>query len=215
MKSLPPKIFLNFFRWYCHPKLVDTIEGDLIEVYRQRLKKMPVRNANLKFLMDVLLLFRPGIIRPPDAIKNLNSNGMYKNYLKVTFRVFNRERLYSLINVSGLAVGFTCCLLIYLFISDELSYDKFHQDGDRMYRLSAAYMRQGQWEPYGSNAWKTGELIRSNYGEVEEMVKMMPDDNVLVEYGDKRILENRFAFVDDTFFKMFNFQLMQGNAREA
>jgi putative ABC transport system permease protein len=215
MKKLPPKALLSFFRWYCHPNLVDPIEGDLIEVYQQRLKKMPEKKADLKFIIDVLLLFRPGIIRRPDGFQNLNRYAMYKNYLKITFRVFKRERLYSLINVSGLALGFTCCLLIYLFISDELSYDKFHQDGDRIYRIAAAYMRQGQWEPYGSNAWRTGELIRNNYSEIEELVRFMPYDNVLFEYGDKRILEEHLASVDDNFFKVFGFPLAQGNPDEA
>jgi putative ABC transport system permease protein len=140
---------------------------------------------------------------------------MYKNYLTITFRVFNRERLYSLINLSGLAVGFACCIIIYLFISDELSYDKFHNDSDRIYRVSAAYMRQGQWEPYASNAWKTAEIMKSNYSEIEQLVRIRPDDNTLFEYGDKRIVENRFAWVDDNFFDVFNFPLTQGNAKEA
>jgi putative ABC transport system permease protein len=215
MKNFPPGIFVNFFRWYCHPKLVDNIEGDLIEVYRKRLTKMPKKKADLKFFIDVLLLFRPGIIRPPQKFQNVNRLRMYKNYLTITFRVFNRERLYSLINVSGLALGFTCCLMIYLFISDELSYDRFHRDGDRIYRISAAYMRQGVWEPYASNAWKTAELIKSNYSEVEELVRIMPDNNTLFEYGDKRIVEEEFAWVDDNFFKLFTFPMTQGNPAEA
>ncbi|HMJ69020.1 MAG TPA: ABC transporter permease [Cyclobacteriaceae bacterium] len=140
---------------------------------------------------------------------------MYKNYLTITLRVFNRERLYSLINISGLALGFTCCLMIFLFISDELSYDNFHRDGDRIYRLSAAYMRQGVWEPYASNAWRTAELVKSNYSEVEEMVRIMPDNNTLFEYGDKKIVEERLVWVDDNFFKVFNFPLLRGNSDEA
>jgi putative ABC transport system permease protein len=215
MKNDPPRLLLKFFRWYCRPNLVDHIEGDLIEVYRRRLAVMPRKKANLKFLIDVLLLFRPGIIRPPQEFEHLITYAMFKNYLTITFRVFNRERLYSLINVSGLALGFTCCLLIYLFISDELSFDRFHQDGDRIYRISAAYMRQGQWEPYASNSWRTAELIKSNYSEVEELVRIMPDNNILFEYGDKRIVENRLAWVDDNFFRLFNFPLIEGNAREA
>ncbi|MEJ0033665.1 MAG: ABC transporter permease [Bacteroidota bacterium] len=140
---------------------------------------------------------------------------MYKNYLKMTLRVFNRERLYSLINISGLAVGFSCCLLIYLFIADELSYDKFHNDGDRIYRVSGAYMRQGQWEPYASNAWKTAELIKTNYTEVEQLTRIFSDNNTLFEYGDKRIVENSLAWVDDNFLSMFNFPMLQGNPAEA
>src|ERR1041385_4962701 len=214
MKTLPPRALVKFFRWYCHPRLVNHIEGDLIEVYRKRLVKTSKRRADLKFFIDILLLFRPGIIRP-FRTQNLNRYGMYKNYLTMTLRVFNRERLYSLINISGLAVGFSCCLLIYLFIADELSYDRFHENGDRIYRVSAAYMRQGQWEPYASNAWRTADLIKSNYGEVEQITRISPDGNTLFEYGDKRIVENSFAWVDDNFFSMFTFPLVQGNPAEA
>lgn len=89
MKNFPPRAFLNFFRWYCKTRLVDRIEGDLIEVYRQRLKKMPKKKADFKFIIDVLFLFRPGIVRDPQGFQNINRYGMYKNYLKITFRVFN------------------------------------------------------------------------------------------------------------------------------
>jgi putative ABC transport system permease protein len=214
MKNFPPKIFLRFFRWYCHPRIVDYIEGDLIEVYRSRLENMSKKKADFRFLIDVLLLFRPGIIRPREARQNINRTGMYKNYFKVTFRVFNREKLYSLINVSGLALGFTCCLLIYLFITDELSYDRFHHDNDRIYRVAAAYMRQGQWEPYASNSWRTSELFKNNYTEVEHLVRIM-DDSDIIEHGDKRITERRLAYVDNNYFKLFNFPLLQGNPAEA
>jgi putative ABC transport system permease protein len=215
MKSFPPRAFVRFFRWYCNPRLVNHIEGDLIEVYNKRLQKMPKRKADLKFIMDVLLLLRPRIVRRPGEFQMLNRYGMYKNYFKIAFRVFNRERLYSLINLSGLALGFMCCLMIYLFINDETSYDKFHNNGDRIYRISAAYMRQGVWEPYASNSWRTGELIKTNYGEVEQLVRVMPDDNEMVEYKDKRILEAGFGWVDHNFFDVFNFKLLEGNPREA
>jgi len=72
MKTSPPKLFLRFFRWYCHPKLVDHIEGDLIEVYQQRLKKSGKRKADMKFIVDVILLFRSSIIKPIEGYKNLN-----------------------------------------------------------------------------------------------------------------------------------------------
>ena len=215
MNPVPPKAFLKFFRWYAKPALANAIEGDLIEVYRKRLKTMSKRQADLKFVKDVFLLFRPGIVQQPKFFGTTNRTNMYRNYFTVAFRVFNRERLYSIINLSGLVLGFTACMLIYLFITDELSYDRFHPDGDRIYRISAAYMRQGQWEPYASNAWRTADLIRNNYDEVEEMVRVMPDNNTLFEYGDKRIVEEQFAWVDANFFSLFNFPLVQGNPREA
>jgi putative ABC transport system permease protein len=64
IKPYPPNLFLRFFRWYCDPRLADDIEGDLIEVYRKRVRKKGKRNADFRFVIDVLLLFRPGIVKP-------------------------------------------------------------------------------------------------------------------------------------------------------
>lgn len=210
----PPRLAIRFFRWFCHPQMLDYIEGDLMEVYDKRLSQSGKRKADTKFIIDVLLLFRPGIIKSAGRSNQLNSYDMFKNYFSVMVRVFNKEKLYSIINVFGLALGFTSCLMIYLFIRDELSYDKFHWDNNRLYRISAAYMRQGVWEPYATNAWKTAELIKTNFSEIEKMVKISTSE-ALFEYKDKRIYEEKIAWVDDTFFEVFNFPLVKGNAADA
>src|SRR5579859_398971 len=101
MKESPPRIFLRFFRWYCHPRLLDHIEGDLIEVYRQRLKKMGKRKANLRFKLDVMLLFRPSIIKPIEGYQNLNNYGMLRSYFKIGWRNLLRNKGYSFINIGG------------------------------------------------------------------------------------------------------------------
>src|SRR5574339_737933 len=98
----PPKFPLRFFRWYCHPKLVKHIEGDLIELYDERVREEGKRKADLKFIADVLLLFRPGIIRPPKDYQNINRYAMYKNYLKTGWRGMAKNKVFSFINISGL-----------------------------------------------------------------------------------------------------------------
>jgi putative ABC transport system permease protein len=135
---------------------------------------------------------------------------MFKNYLKIAFRVFKKEKLYSLINISGLSLGLMCCLIIVLFVKDELSYDSFHKEGDSIYRLSSAYLRAGKWEPYATNAWKTAELLEANFPEIEQLVKIGPNAEI-VTYEDKRILEKEMAFVDANFFDVFSFTLISGN----
>ena len=75
MKDLPPKLFLRFFRWYCHPKLRNHIEGDLMEIFNERVKTDGKRKADRKFIIDVLLLFRPGIIKPVNNYTRLKSQG--------------------------------------------------------------------------------------------------------------------------------------------
>jgi putative ABC transport system permease protein len=208
----PPRRALRFLRWFCREDYLEEIEGDLTEVFRKEYCRTPGQ-AKLKFIWSVLRYFRPEFLKSFSHHRS-NPYGMYKNYLTITLRVFQREKLYSLINVSGLALGITCCLMIYLFIRDEMSYDKFHEDSDRIYRIASAYMRQGKWEPYASNAWRTGELISANYREFEQLVMICDNEEMLV-YGDKRIYETKMAFVGDNFFEVFSFPLLEGNPDDA
>ncbi|HOO10714.1 MAG TPA: permease prefix domain 2-containing transporter, partial [Cyclobacteriaceae bacterium] len=108
----PPKYAHRFFQWFCRPGLRDSIEGDLMELYNERKKERGKRNADQKFILDVLLLFRPGIVRPLAGIVNLNTNGMYKSYLKIGWRNLLRNKGYSLINIGGLAMGMAVAILI-------------------------------------------------------------------------------------------------------
>ena len=130
----PPKLFHRFFRWFCHPKLLKYIEGDLIELYDERIKASGKRKADIKFIIDVLLLFRPGIIRPAEGYRNVNQYDMYKSYFKIALRNLWSNKSFSFINISGLAIGMTACVLIMLYVLDEVSYDKHHTDGHRIYQ---------------------------------------------------------------------------------
>jgi hypothetical protein len=114
VQPTPPHLFLKLFRWYCHPKLVDHIEGDLLEDYGVRIKKSGKRKADIRFMIDVLLLFRPGIIRPTEGHKNLNNYGMYKSYFKIGWRNILRNKGFAFINIGGLAVGMACFSIIVL-----------------------------------------------------------------------------------------------------
>ena len=120
----PPKLPLRFFRWFCHPKLRDHIEGDLMELYEERVKEFGKRKADRKFIIDVLLLLRKGIIKPTEGYKNLNNYGMIKSYFKIGWRNLLKNKGYSFINIGGLAMGMSVALLIGLWVYDELSFDK-------------------------------------------------------------------------------------------
>ena len=91
---LTTRLLLRFFRWFCHPKMVDYIEGDLMEVYERRLKESGKRKADLKFVADVLLLFRPGIIKPTEGYKHVNTYNMYKSYFKIGWRNLAKNKLF-------------------------------------------------------------------------------------------------------------------------
>src|SRR5580765_8387251 len=126
----PPRVFLRFFRWFCHPKLRDHIEGDLMELYQERVKEIGKRKADFKYALDVLFLFRRGIIKPTEGYKNLNTYGMYKSYFKVALRNIIKNRGYSFINISGLAIGMAATILILMWVQNEMSVDRFHEKTD-------------------------------------------------------------------------------------
>lgn len=140
-RTMPPNLPLRFFRWFCHAKLRDYIEGDLMELYEEREIKSGKLKADLKFIFDVLLLFRPGIIKPTEGYQNLNTYGMLKNYFKISWRNLVKQKMYSSIKIGGFAVGVAACLLIALFIKEELSYDQHYSS--QLYRVLGVITQEG------------------------------------------------------------------------
>src|SRR6267142_2733862 len=135
MKSQPPKYFLRFFRWYCDPRMRNHIEGDLIELYGERVTSIGKRKADRHFRMDVLLLFRRGIIKRPEGSQQLNHYGMFKSYVTIGWRNLLRNKGYSLINIGGLALGMAVAMIIGLWVYDELSYNTYHKNYDRIAKV--------------------------------------------------------------------------------
>lgn len=101
----PPAFPLKLLKWLCKPEYHSDIEGDLLELYYRRLAKFGQRRAGILLLKDVILLLRPGIMRPIGGFKNLNNYSMFQNYFRIGWRNLLRSRGYSLINVGGLAIG--------------------------------------------------------------------------------------------------------------
>lgn len=115
-KSTPPKHLLHFFRWFCRPDYVEDIEGDLLERFERRLHNEGIKKARREFGKDVLRLFRPGIIRSFKPTQPLNHTAMYKSHFKIAWRSLVKQKLHSIINITGLAVGIASFLLIVLYV---------------------------------------------------------------------------------------------------
>ena len=142
---------------------------------------------------------------------------MIRNYLKVASRNILKRKLYSFINAFGLSIGIAFCALIYLYIQDERSFDQFHVNKDRIYRMESKHynIRKPDPEnPFGYNAWlQTGlqPALKEEFPEVEMATRYSPDQEAIVRYGDK-VFKEKLTYVDVDFFKMFSFPLILGNA---
>jgi ABC-type antimicrobial peptide transport system permease subunit len=186
MKEQPPKLFLRFFRWYCHPEMVNHIEGDMMELYAERLRGSGKRKADVKFILDVVLLCRPGIIRPVTVETNVNQYDMVKSYFKVGWRNMLRSKGYSAINISGLAIGMTVALLIGLWVFDELTFDKHFQNYDRIVQVMQHQTSNGQVGTQVANPAVMAEEIRNVYGsDFKHVLQSSWNNDHTLTYGEK------------------------------
>ncbi|HSP86653.1 MAG TPA: ABC transporter permease [Ignavibacteriaceae bacterium] len=144
---------------------------------------------------------------------------MLKNYIKIALRNLRNNKVYSFINISGLAIGIACFMLIYLFVVDELSYDKFHTKADRIYRLTEKIDMEGQGGEFSSsNPFPVMKAMLTDYPEyIEEGVRLFnfQQPTLTLEYGDNKFNEKHIYFADSTFFKVFDFSLKAGNKNTA
>lgn len=214
----PPTFFLKFFRWFCQPKLRDHIEGDLMEVYNERVKELGKREADIKFIIDVLQLFRPGIIKPTGGYKNLSNYGMIKSYFKIGWRNLSSQKMYSSIKIGGFALGIAACILIALFIKDELSYDLQYPDADRIYRVVAAYNYKGE---SGKDVWFQAPLanaLKEDYPEIEKVGRY--NSSELFGAGSNQIrradqtentYEEGFVFADQELLEILQTPMVYGS----
>lgn len=136
---------------------------------------------------------------------------MFRNYLKVTWRNLWKNRTSSAINIFGLTIGLTCCLLIALYIQQELSYDDFQSKGKRIARVIMEYSFSGSASNKGNfTSIRVAPVFKRTFPEVESGVRMAKYERV-VRYGNKLMSEKNFMFADSTFFDIFSFNLLQGN----
>ncbi|MGH7451211.1 MAG: ABC transporter permease [bacterium] len=138
---------------------------------------------------------------------------MLKNYLKIALRNSLKYKSYSLINIFGLAVGMACCLLILLYLQDELTFDAFHAKGDRIYRINKTVVEEsGEVTHTAEMPGNFAPTLVQDFPEVESAVRLRPWWNeMLVSFGEKKLKIDHVVFTDSTFFQIFDFELVAGD----
>lgn len=143
---------------------------------------------------------------------------MLKNAIKIAIRNLRRHAGYSLINISGLTIGISCCLLITLYIKDELSFDHYNKNLDRTYRILHAFTPVRPLQPADYQVWGSspvGELIKLEFPEVDKVAQFSSKGGYLFQNGDIRIQENEVFFADSTVFDIFSWNMIEGEPAKA
>jgi len=176
--------------------------GDIEEEFEERVHYHGKRKAMWWIWIHMMAAI-------PEAARSylLWGGNMFRNYLKVALRNIQKHKGYSFINIIGLAVGMSVCILLMLFIQDELSYDQYHTHADHTYRLLL--------ENSFYHAPQLAELLQEQLPEIEQAVRFLPRDQIQVRYQEKMFMENRTTYADAYIFKLFDFEFKEGNPETA
>ncbi|MCB0630140.1 MAG: ABC transporter permease, partial [Lewinella sp.] len=142
---------------------------------------------------------------------------MFFNYLKVALRNINKQKFYSAINILGLAIGLAICLLIMLFIKDELSYDQHHSKADRIYRALMVWGMHGGNEGMRSpiGPYRLQPALKTDFPELEQVIRIVSASGSLVTYENMDYQEDRMFFADKELFDVFDYELIHGDKATA
>ncbi len=137
---------------------------------------------------------------------------MIKNYFKTAWRNLWKNKFYSAINISGLAIGLAVGIMILLWVQDELSYDSFHHNADAIYKINSHLGRGASAQVWGTSPAPLALYSRQEIKEVVNAVRIKGNyDNSLFNHKDRKFTETKLAYVDSNFFSMFDFELLKGN----
>jgi len=140
---------------------------------------------------------------------------MIKNYLKVTLRNITKHKAYSFINIAGLAIGMAASVLILLYVRDELSFDRYHENADRIYRVAMEGIIQGRHIRSATSPAPMASTFIEEYPEVVNATRLWDSYRVLIDYESKRFYEDRFFWADSTVFDVFTLPLIKGDPSTA
>jgi ABC-type antimicrobial peptide transport system permease subunit len=145
---------------------------------------------------------------------------MFNNYIRITLRNIKKHKGYSFINITGLALGMACCILIFLWAQNELSYDRFHKNINELCRIIRYESSpDGTLNQFASTSRPVGPSFRDSYPEIVEFTRFYNlyslKDNILLEYKNKKFYEKRFGFAGPAFFSIFTFPFIKGDPQSA
>lgn len=208
----PPKWLDRFLTFYCKKSKLEDLQGDLWEFYDRNLEKKGRRWANVIYFIDVLKFMRIYTVQKPKLIKRMNFIALFNNYVKTSLRSIARNRLFSGINVIGLAFSMSVCLLMIAFISEVLRYDTFHENKERIFRVTSTYGDANNSMELASVPQPLLEELKK-YPQIKHIAhfrrNFSPD--AFLETGEVFQLKGNYA--TEGYFDVFSFPTLEGDVK--
>jgi hypothetical protein len=209
-RRTPPRWATHLLEWYCRPALLEDLQGDLNELFDRNVKARGPLRANIVYVLDVLKFFRPYTARKPEFVNVLIQWIMIGSYVKTSSRSIMRHKLFSTINIIGLAISMSVGLVIIAFIVDLYSYDDFHEKKDRIYRV----ITKDHAMDLASTSVRAGKSIQETMPGIETLTVLRRGfgGDIVVDGG---ALPISGLWADGNFFNVFSFSFLQGDPATA
>ncbi len=214
MKISPPKWADHFLQWYCRPDLLEEIQGDAYELYERTVKKSKSK-ADFQFAWNVFRFFRfKNIRKRKSSNQSTISTAMIKNMFVVTVRNFTRQPSHSFLNMFGLSAGLTCALLIMLWVMHENSFDRFHSDTDKLFKVLTHVEADGSFQTYDV---ASSSMDVSSVPEAETLVSVStgtrwPHELCFRPEGkSNECIYLNGVYANEHLFSVFNFPILEGD----
>lgn len=211
----PPRWAAWLLRCVCPAHLANELEGDLNELFEQRVRLVGLRRAKWRYMKDVMSLMRPLLLRgKPNEYPKPSHTDMLQNYLKIAFRNFSKNRTYSAINIVGLSVGMTTAILIGLWMWDELSYNKYHQHYDRIARVMQHQTYNGITGTTPATPLPMRAALQSEHAsEFSHIVSSSWTEDHILAVGENKIARKGNC-VEPDFPSMMSLRITKGSAAD-
>jgi putative ABC transport system permease protein len=211
-QTSPPQWALRFLRFYCRKEFLDEIEGDLIEIFQDNVSKKGAFKAKITFLFNVFQFFKWSNIKRTHSL-NSNSTAMLKNYFLIARRNMLKEKLYSVLNLTGLYIGFLCLILTAIYFQQQIRYDKHHLNVENTYRFLIEDKESGHQSSSTGGPW--APRMAAEFPEINNYVRIGGFGTTVLEYGEQQFYETNGLLADTSFFSVFNYDFKWGSPSTA
>jgi putative ABC transport system permease protein len=212
-RKYPPRWAERFLEWYCKPSLLEDLQGDLNEYFDRNVKAKGLRKARIIYVFDVLKFMRLYTLRKPEFFNLLTHWIMIGSYVKTSGRTLVRNKLFSSINIIGLATSMSVALLMIALLSDMNSYDRFHENYDRIYRVTSQYSYLDRKDPdrYATTSLKAASLIGETIPGIESTAVFNRTFRGREVKYEGKVLPISAMYANEDALRVFTFPLIHGN----
>lgn len=222
MNPQPPRLANRLLEWFVAPHLLETLQGDLHEEFVYQAERVGIRRAQWRYWRDVLGFVRPYVLkRKPNEYPNPTTTTMIRTTITIAWRGLKRNRSFTALNVLGLSIGVAAALLLFMTVRYELSFDTFHPEPDRIYRIvRKTVLANGNQELTPGNPLPVAAALKTDIPQFELVVPVFGtlDPQVSVLGRDPQATKATATFLEDDegllvgpeFFRLFNFRWLMG-----